>query len=201
MDGLGDGAAEADLLVQATWVVAVRTASIEPGVREILQEAGLSTKAFYRHFRSKDELLLVAMNRGSQVLVEYLEHRMEGVPDPVSKIREWILGCLRQAANPAAARRLLPWTLGIGRIATMFPKQIERNQASIVALLEREIAHAVADGSGRSSDPAADAMIIYAYTAYTVQKHLINGTAPKAATTNQLVEFAYRALGAQPGTS
>src|ERR1035437_2190758 len=31
VDGLGDGAAEADLLVQATWVVAVRTASMEPG--------------------------------------------------------------------------------------------------------------------------------------------------------------------------
>ncbi len=195
--GAGDGP-EVELLINATWAVAARTGSIEPGVREILQEAGLSTKAFYRHFRSKDELLLVALDRASNVLVEYLEYRMARVPDPLAKIGEWIDASLRQAANPSAARRILPWTLGFGRIAAMFPEQLERNQDAIIALLEREIRAAVESGEGQSPDPAGDAQIIFGCTAHTVHHHLINGTAPDAATSRRLTDFAQRALRAQP---
>ena len=154
VDDRSDDGPEVELLINATWAVAARTGSIEPGVREILQEAGLSTKAFYRHFRSKDELLLVALDRASNVLVEYLEYRMARAPDPLAKITEWIDGCLRQAVNPSAARRILPWTLGFGRIASLFPEQLERNKDAIRALLAREIRAAVDCGLGQSPDPA-----------------------------------------------
>ena len=189
-----------ELLINATWAVAARTGSIEPGVREILQEAGLSTKAFYRHFRSKDELLLVALDRASNVLVEYLEYRMAHAPDHLAKIGEWIDGCLRQAVNPSAARRILPWTLGFTRIAAIFPAQLERNQDALVGLLEREIRAAKESGEGQSPDPAADARIIFAYTAHIVHRHLINGTAPDAGTTLELADFAQRALAPPAAT-
>ena len=105
----------------------------------------------------------MALDRASNVLVEYLEYRMARVPDPLAKIGEWIDASLRQAANPSAARRILPWTLGFGRIAAMFPEQLERNQDAIRALLEREIRAAVACGMGHSPDPVSDAEIIDAY--------------------------------------
>lgn len=189
---------EVELLINATWAVAARTGSIEPGVREILQEAGLSTKAFYRHFRSKDELLLMALDRASNVLVEYLEYRMARAPDPLSKISEWIDGCLRQAVNPSAARRILPWTLGFGRIASLFPEQLQRNQNAIMALLEREIRAAVECGSGHSPDPVGDAEIIFAFTAHTTHHCLLNGIAPDEETTRKLADFAQRALRSVP---
>ena len=122
-----------ELLVSATLAVAARRGTIEPSVREILEQAGLSTKAFYRHFRSKDELLLVTLEEGSRVLVEYLEHRMSTVPDPLDKVGAWINGVVRQAVNPSAARRTLPWTLGASRLATVFPEQFDKNQARIIA--------------------------------------------------------------------
>lgn len=190
-----DGAPEVAMLVQATWAVAARTGSIEPSVRDILQHAGLSTKAFYRHFRSKDELLLVSLDNAALLLVEYLEHRMSAVPDPLSKVGAWIEGCMRQAVNPSAARRSLPWSLGFGRIASLFPEQFDRNQATIMAPLQREIENAVADGSGRSPDPARDARIIFGYTMYTVRSHLINKTIPDPTAMFQLVDFSHRALG------
>jgi AcrR family transcriptional regulator len=193
-----EGGPEVELLINATWVVAARTGSIEPGVREILQEAGLSTKAFYRHFRSKDELLLVALDQACNVLVEYLEYRMARVPDPMDKIGEWIDGCLRQAVNPSAARRILPWTLGFGRIASKFPERLQHTQDAMKTILEREIRAAVESGAGHSPDPAGDAQIIFAFTANTVQRNLVNGTTPDAGTSKQLAAFAQRALGALP---
>lgn len=185
---------EVAALITATWTVTARVGSIEPSVREILEQAGLSTKAFYRHFRSKDELLLVALDEGTRVLVEYLERRMAAAADPKAAIGAWIDGFVRQAVHPSAAQRTRPWTLGSGRLASTFPADFERNQRAIAALLEREIARAVAKGTARSPDPARDARLIYAYTSDTVRVHLLRGSVPDADTTAHLVTFAHRAL-------
>jgi AcrR family transcriptional regulator len=192
--GYPDSAREVELLVSATLAVAARRGTIEPSVREILEEAGLSTKAFYRHFRSKDDLLLVTLEEGCRVLAEYLEHRMSTASDPLDKVGAWIDGFVRQAVNPSAARRTLPWTLGATRLATIFPEEFDQNQARIVAPLQREIANAVKDGSGRTPDPARDARLIYGYTMDTVRYNLINDTVPNARTVRHLIDFAHRAL-------
>ncbi|HEX4245223.1 MAG TPA: TetR/AcrR family transcriptional regulator [Acidimicrobiales bacterium] len=186
-----------DLLISATLAVAARRGTIEPSVREILEQAGLSTKAFYRHFRSKDELLLVTLEEGCRVLAEYLEHRMSTFSEPLDKVGAWIDGFVRQAVNPSAARRTLPWTLGAGRLATVFPEQFDKNQARIMVPLHREIANAVKDGSGHSPDPTRDARLIYGYTMDTVRYSLINDTVPSTRTLRHLINFAHRALGAK----
>ena len=193
-----DGALEVQALIAATWSVTARAGSMEPSVREILDHAGLSTKAFYRHFRSKDELLIRAFDEGTHLLVEYLEHRMNH-KDPLSNVGEWIEGFVRQA-TPPVARRSLPWSIGIGRIAMLFPDEYARHQTEIVAPLEREIAHAVARGEAESPDPGADAWLIYGYCVHTVCRHLIHGTAPDRATAVHLVTFAHRALGRSPAS-
>lgn len=187
-----------ETLINATWAVAARTGNIEPGVREILHESGLSTQALYRNFQSKDELLLVALQRASNVLVEYLTYRVASTPDPLAKIGEWIDGSLHQAVNPSAARRILPWTLGLGRIATRFPEQLERNRDAIIAPLSGAIREAVALGRGHSPDPDGDARLVFAFTGHAVRHHLIRGVAPDAGTTKRLTAFAHRALGARP---
>ena len=43
------------------FVVMRREGNIDPQVRAIVQEAGLSNQAFYRHFASKDALLLAVL--------------------------------------------------------------------------------------------------------------------------------------------
>jgi AcrR family transcriptional regulator len=196
------GAQEVDALIAATWAVAARVGSIEPSVRDILIEAGLSTKAFYRHFRSKDDLLLETFREGTRILVEYLERRIAAHEEAVDRIGAWVHGYVRQAAPPAASRTL-PWSLGIGRLALQFPDDFDRNQSAIVAPLQREIAAAVAEGSCHTPDPGGDAWLIFGYTVDTVRRHLLRDTTPDRATVDRLVGFALRALGrpapADPG--
>lgn len=184
-------------LVAATWAVAAQAGSIEPSVREILVEAGLSTKAFYRHFRSKDDLLLLAFDEGTRRLVEYLEHRMSASADPFVNIAEWVEGYVRQAAPPVA-RHVLPWSVGIGRMAVHFPDNYRDNQAAMVEPLHREIAGAVRSGRAHSPDPERDAWIIFGYSDEALRRHLIHDTAPDRRTVDQLVTFAFRALGRSP---
>lgn len=49
---------DVERIIEATYRVVAESGTVDPGMREILREAGLSTQAFYRHFASKDELLL-----------------------------------------------------------------------------------------------------------------------------------------------
>lgn len=187
-------------LIRATWAVAARVGNIEPSVRQILEEAGLSTNAFYRHFRSKDDLLLVTYAEGTRVLVERLEERMSALDDSFDRIRTWIEVFVRQA-SPPTARRALPWSVGMGRIAVDFPDDYDRNQAAVVAPLAREIDAAVRDGSAVSPDPARDAWLVYGYTLDTVRRHLRHGTSLDRVTVDQLVAFTFRALGRPPLSS
>jgi hypothetical protein len=101
-------AQEVDRIVDATYRVIEREGTVEPRIRDILQEAGLATQAFYRHFRSKDELLLVILDDGRRRLAQYLVHRMEKASGPVAEVRAWIEGMLAQAADPGAASRTSP---------------------------------------------------------------------------------------------
>jgi AcrR family transcriptional regulator len=190
---------EVSLLITATWTVAARTGSFEPSVREILHEAGVSTKAFYRHFRSKDDLLLVALETASSQLAEYIESKMASVAEPVPRIRVWIEGFVRQAIVPSAARRTLPWALGVGQLAHMYPEQFDHSKALVIAPLEREITRAAGQGTAASPNPPKDARIIFGYTMDAIRHHLIRRTEPDVSDIHQLVDFTYRALGITAG--
>ena len=92
---------EVEQLVEATYRVVSRDGSVDPRVRDILLEAGLSTQVFYRHFRSKDDLLLVLLDDGRRRLADYLTHRISKARTPAARLRAWIEGMLAQAADPA----------------------------------------------------------------------------------------------------
>ena len=64
---------EVTRLVDASFKLIRDTGNLEPRVSEIVAEAGLSNQAFYKHFRSKDELLLAVLDEGSRMLKGYLE--------------------------------------------------------------------------------------------------------------------------------
>ena len=52
-----EAADEIEMIVHAALAVMERNGYQDAAVAEILSEAGLSTRSFYRHFQSKDELL------------------------------------------------------------------------------------------------------------------------------------------------
>jgi AcrR family transcriptional regulator len=77
-----------------------------PRVADIVQAAGLSNDAFYRHFKSKDALVAAILDDGAQRLQGYLAHRMEKAPDAEGEVRAWVDGVLSQADEEIAATTL-----------------------------------------------------------------------------------------------
>ena len=60
-------------------------------VAAILQRAGVSTRAFYRHFESKDELFLALLRQESDALADRLDRVADEAPGaPVEQLTAWI---------------------------------------------------------------------------------------------------------------
>src|SRR5436309_15299752 len=101
--------------------------STNPRVSEIVAQAGLSNQAFYRHFRSKDELLLAILDDGLRQLVGYLEHQMAKEHSGIGRVRTWVEGVLAQAANEEAAEATRPFVLNGLRLSHQFPEEVRRS--------------------------------------------------------------------------
>jgi AcrR family transcriptional regulator len=185
---------EVQQLVEATYRIVSRDGTVDPRVRDILLEAGLSTQAFYRHFRSKDDLLLVLLDDGRRRLADYLSHRMGKARNPEGKLRAWVSGMLAQAANPEAAERTRPFLVGLPRLREAFPAEHAESEAVLIGLLTDVIHDGVAAGSMASTHPERDALAIYRLTLAAMEAHLFARTAPTRAETTQVVDFALRAL-------
>ncbi|HTT86227.1 MAG TPA: TetR/AcrR family transcriptional regulator [Acidimicrobiales bacterium] len=187
--------AEVARIVEVTFTLIQRTGSLDPSMRDILAEAGLSTQAFYRYFTSKDELMLALLDEGRRQLIETLQRRMRQAESPAEQVRAWIEGVLSQAANAAAAARTRPWVLSEQRLAELFPEEQQSSVDLLLAVLHDPVerlegppGHHGADGS------ASPAVLVYRLTFATLRSHLVARTSPTPAETEALVVFCLRGL-------
>ena len=188
---------EIERLVAAAFTLIERTGILEPKVSDILAEAGLSNQAFYRHFRSKHELLVAVLDEGIRGLAGYLERRMDACEDPVEAVREWVRGMALQAQDPAGARATRPFALARGRLAEKFPVEVQAAQNRAAAPLERALAAATRSGALGLTDPARDAETVYHLVMGWVQARLVEARRPDQAEVERLEAFTMAGLARQ----
>jgi AcrR family transcriptional regulator len=82
--------AEKQQIVRAAYELIQRDGSKETSVHDVLHAAGLSTRAFYRHFRSKDELVLEMYRVDAERVNATLAAAVAAAPDPLSALEAWI---------------------------------------------------------------------------------------------------------------
>jgi AcrR family transcriptional regulator len=128
-------ATEARRLIDAAFVVMRRTGNIDPQVRAIVREADLSNQAFYRHFPSKDALLLAVLADGQRQLVAYLHRRVATTSDPAEQVQRWVSGVMAQARDREAAEATRPFACNSARLADLFPADLAACRAELVASL------------------------------------------------------------------
>jgi AcrR family transcriptional regulator len=181
---------EVNRIIEATYRVISRTETVDPPLRAILEEAGLSTPAFYRHFRSKDELLVGLLEQGWATLRGYLAHQMEKAPDAAGEITAWVRGMLAQADDPDAARRARPFAVNLARLATRFPEEYRASRDSLIALLVEP----VQELGGRDRDVWPDAIATYDVVKATQERHLVERTTASPEAVEHLVAYVLAAV-------
>jgi len=178
-------------IIEATYRVIQRTGSVDPTMRDVLRDARLSTEAFYRHFRSKDELLLALMTDGQERLASYLKHRMDKQTTRQAKVRAWIEGVLAQASDQKAAARTRPFVANRQRLSERFPVEQQQSVDVLVDLLIGALRPA--HGAGGRDRARRDAQAIYDVTLGALHRYLTNRTKPAAADVEHLVRFCLSA--------
>jgi AcrR family transcriptional regulator len=183
--------AEIERIVEAAYRVIERTGSVEPTMREILREARLSTPAFYRHFRSKDELFVVLLDDGRRRLAATIDRRMAREATGMGKVRSWIGAVLAQAGDSVVAARTRPFVANIDRLAARYPDE----QRASERLLIDQLAQVLATSDDlESADPLGDATAIYHLAVGELGTHLRNHTTPRGRDVDRVVDFALRAI-------
>jgi AcrR family transcriptional regulator len=92
-------------LVAAAHRVMRRNGFAGATVVDILDEAGLSTRAFYRHFESKDALLLAMYRRDIEAVAARLGRRVAAAGSPRAALEAWLDEVLSLAYDPRRAGR------------------------------------------------------------------------------------------------
>jgi AcrR family transcriptional regulator len=189
--------AEARSLIEAALAVLRRHGAAGLTVAEVLAEAGLSTRAFYRHFASKDELLLALFDADTEVVRGRVDAAISSARDPEDALVAWIDQQLALAYAPRRSRRTQVLFAEGRRLQLEFPAEFERIFAAVLAPLVRLLDAGRASGAFPSTDPARDARAIHAVTWDLVEARLAGDTTDLASARAQVLRFCLPALGAR----
>ena len=98
--------AERDRILVAALEVLRRTEGEEATVAQILQAAGLSTRAFYRHFETKEDVVRAVYERDARSFAELLRLRVEAAASPEEALGAWVDEMLGLAYDRRRAERV-----------------------------------------------------------------------------------------------
>lgn len=191
-----DQSSERDRIIDAAYRALASTGGTSLSVNEVLRSAELSTRAFYRHFDSKDELLLALFRQDSDRVTARLRRAAAAEP-PAAALLAFVQAMLRITADPRRRQRVLVMSSEEIARAKGFTTERQRYHTLVQGELVRILERGRADGSFPLARPASDAGWIRAAIQHAFDEQ-IAGSAPAAAdeTAELLTAFALRALGA-----
>jgi AcrR family transcriptional regulator len=152
---------EREDLVSAAQRLLARDARDPLRVDDVLGEAGLSTRAFYRHFHGRTELFLALLAAEAGRAAERLNGRLAQAPTPEDKVRAWVEGVLALAYDSRLAARARLFAGERASLAQEFPSEVDRCVRTQLAPLEDVIAAGRDEGAFPGADPVADARAVH----------------------------------------
>ncbi len=194
-----EAADELRILLDAALVVMERNGYADAAVADILREADLSTRSFYRHFESKDQLLCALCRREAEGASARLTAKVDAAEDPRAALDAWIDEILSFAHHRAKAVRVSVLSSPGAMKAEGYAEETQHAMRMLMAPLERLLADGVADGSFPLADPVADAPLIHSVAwAASGLSPTQECAGPRAEASRRVRSFCERALGATP---
>ena len=114
--------AEVTTLLEAAYRLIRRRGVVEPGVREVVAEAGLANRAFYRHFATKDEFWLVLVEDVQARLAAEVRAAVMAQKDPVNRLKAWMNTVLEQPLDADVALVGRPFVVHGARLREAHPE-------------------------------------------------------------------------------
>ncbi|MGP0029461.1 MAG: TetR/AcrR family transcriptional regulator [Acidimicrobiales bacterium] len=190
---------ELRILLDAALVVMERNGFADAAVADILREADLSTRSFYRHFESKDQLLCALFRREAEAAAARLNAKVEAAGNPRAALDAWIEEILSFGRHRVKATRVTVLGSPAAMKAEGYAEEMRHASTLLLAPLEALLAAGAADGSFPLADPAADAPLIQSVVWGAAGLYPMRDLpATTAEASSHVRSFCRRALGVEP---
>lgn len=165
-------------------------------VGEVLARAGLGTRAFYRHFASKDELLLALYAAETEAAAARRAAAVAAAPTGRAALEAWLDDALSLVFDRRRAARTRVLRAEFLRLASRHPGEFDRIVGSelgpLVAILER----GRSDGTLPGADPQLDALTVYGLVWSLAAARLDGRSMTRRTARDQVLRYCLPALGA-----
>ncbi|GAC1397539.1 MAG: TetR/AcrR family transcriptional regulator [Mycobacterium sp.] len=177
----------------------------EQGVRglsiaAVLERAELSTRAFYRHFASKDQLVSAVFLEMARFEMRRLRRKMATADSPVEAVAAWIDGRLDLAFDDNIKSDLRHLSLEAQTQGFASPDLIQPAYAEMLKPLVEQLEYGVNSGLFHDIDPVTDAQSIQGVVWATTERHWATGDCVRADVRDRVLRFCLHGLGVAPAS-
>jgi AcrR family transcriptional regulator len=136
-------------------------------VMDVLADTGLSTRAFYRHFASRDELVVAMFKVESERVTAWLTQIVAEATTGVEALHDYVYAFLSVAYEPRRAARVRALSSPDGRSVRGRHDLTNDDARDKRAILHEVFVRGIADGTLRGAQPIEDSFALQALvTAY-----------------------------------
>jgi AcrR family transcriptional regulator len=167
-------------------------------VEDILQEASISTRAFYRFHASKDEIFLELFDRANAAAIRRLEERVAGAVDAQSQLAAYIEATLDLAYDPRLAGEVRLFATVPAGVAERYAAEVLSCREQLVSVLQGILERARGRGEiGADGDPEIEAWAMHGALSALLERALSRRARPERAALARIAErLILGALGA-----
>jgi AcrR family transcriptional regulator len=178
-------------------------ASGELSMQDLLVETGLSTRAFYRHFASKDELILSMFEAASARFFADLVKVVETAADPSHALEGFVRRHLAVAYDQRSARQAIVLSTPIVRHVEGYVQAELRARAARCELLASVLADGVSKGTFSAVvDPYSDARAVLGAIGALMDEKLAGIAVPTwEGSGRHITDLFLRAFGFHPNAN
>lgn len=166
-------------------------------VQAILRSAGVSSRAFYRHFSSKHDVFLALLEEQCETIVA----RVDAVADaaagtPADQLAEWIAVMFDLVLDPQQRLQLTVVDSEEVRAATGYREMRDHFRVARERSLAEILRRGLRDGSFPLTEPESDAVAINAVVTRALGNQATDDPQARKQAETAVRDFALRALGA-----
>lgn len=186
-DRVDDAARTVGALVEACGSLIERDGVLDFNMRELLDRAKVSNRAFYRHFPTKEALIATLADDVYTTMISSLDEAVAPEGPAEERLAAWIDGALHFAREPSLAAR--------GRVFVAYEARLRAEHPELYRHAGRRLASQVSAiidqgrDEGRFTAPATRAALVVRLVVATIQHHVLDRTSPTPAQRDELVAF------------
>ncbi|AGB22003.1 transcriptional regulator [Mycobacterium sp. JS623] len=164
-------------------------------IAAVLQRAQLSTRAFYRHFESKDELVAAVFLDMAKTEKRRLKRKMAVASDPADAVASWIDGRLDLAFSQSIKTDLRRMSLEAQSQSFAAPELIQPAYAEMLEPLIDQIQQGLEQGVFHDVEATSAAQSIQGVVWACTERQWATGDCERAEVRERTLRFCLRGLG------